>query len=159
MELPSNLLEQIAFNTRPKVEEHILFVMDTSAHEEDFSQPLQTDNKQFKRAVTFLSGQNGIFNVTDKDIKFYFAKSISDGFIQFTKPTGAYKIESLNIENKRISIDEKHYTEANYSFTIKQNSSTLGIIIEISKQKPLVSFIPEDCIRNLLGFTPTTLCE
>ena len=159
MELASNLSEQIAFNTRPKNEEHMLIVIDTSAHEEHFSQPLQTNNKQFKLAVTFLTGYNGIFNVTDKDIKFFFAKSISDDFIQFTKPTGAYKIESLNNENKRIIIDGKDYTEANYPFTIKQNSSTLGIIIEISKQKPLVRFIPNDCIRNLLGFNPTTPCE
>ena len=34
MELPSKILEQIAFNTRPKIEEHILFVMDKSNHEE-----------------------------------------------------------------------------------------------------------------------------
>ena len=30
MELPSKLLEQIAFNTRPKIEEHMLVVMDKS---------------------------------------------------------------------------------------------------------------------------------
>ena len=42
MELPSKLLEQIAFNTRPKDEEHM-----SSTHEEDLSQPLQTNNKQF----------------------------------------------------------------------------------------------------------------
>ena len=45
MELPSNLLEQIAFNTRPKIEEHMLFIMDKSTHEEYLSQPLQTNNK------------------------------------------------------------------------------------------------------------------
>ena len=48
MELPSKLLEQIAFNTRPKIEEHMLIVMDESTHEEHLSQPLQTHNKQFK---------------------------------------------------------------------------------------------------------------
>ena len=63
MELPSKLLEQIAYNTRPKIEEHMLIVMDKSTHEEHLSQPLQTNNKQFKIAVTFLSGYNGIFNV------------------------------------------------------------------------------------------------
>ena len=30
MELPSELLEQIVFNTRPKKEEHMLIVMDKS---------------------------------------------------------------------------------------------------------------------------------
>ena len=53
MELLSNLLEQIAFNTRPKIEEQMLIVMDESAHEEHLSQPLQTNNKQFKTAVIF----------------------------------------------------------------------------------------------------------
>ena len=39
MELPSKLLEQIAFNTRPKIEEHMLIVMDRSCHEKHLSQP------------------------------------------------------------------------------------------------------------------------
>ena len=54
MELPSKLLEQIAFNTRPKIEEHMLIIMDKSTHEEHLFQPLQTNNKQFKVAITFL---------------------------------------------------------------------------------------------------------
>ena len=45
MELPSKLLEQIAFNTRPKIEEHMLIVMDKSTHEVHLSQPLQTKKK------------------------------------------------------------------------------------------------------------------
>ena len=40
MELPSKLLEKIAFNTRSKIEEHMLIVMDKSVHEEHLSQPL-----------------------------------------------------------------------------------------------------------------------
>ena len=47
MELPSKLLEKIAFNTRPKIEEHMLIVTDKSTHEEHLSQPLQTNKKQF----------------------------------------------------------------------------------------------------------------
>ena len=43
MELPSKLLKQMAFITRPKIEEHILIVMDKSSHEERLSQPLQTN--------------------------------------------------------------------------------------------------------------------
>ena len=53
IELPSKLSEQIAFNTRPKTEEHMLIVLDETTHEEHLSQPLQTNNKQFKVAVTF----------------------------------------------------------------------------------------------------------
>ena len=64
MELPNKLLEQIAFNTRPKNEEHIIIVMDKSTHEEHLSQPLQTNVKHYKIAVTFLTDYNGIFNIT-----------------------------------------------------------------------------------------------
>ena len=107
MELPSKLLEQIAYNTRPKIEEHMLIVMDKSTHEEHLFQPLQTNNKQFKIAVTFLSAYNGIFNVTNENNKFYFTKSISDNdhYTLFTISSGAYEIESLNDEIKRIIID------------------------------------------------------
>ena len=58
MELPCKLLEQIAFNLRPKAEEHMLFVMDKSTHEEHLSQPLQINIKQFEIAVTSLTGYN-----------------------------------------------------------------------------------------------------
>ena len=116
MELPSKLLEQIAFNTGPKIEEHMLIVMDKSTHEEHLSQPLQTNNKQFKIAITFLTGYNGIFNVTNANNKSYFTKSISDevSFVQITIPPGAYEIESLNNEIKRIIIDEGYYNELTY---------------------------------------------
>ena len=49
----------------------MLVVMDKSIHEEHSSQPLQTDNKQFKISVTFLTGFNGVFNVTSKSNKFF----------------------------------------------------------------------------------------
>ena len=82
MELPIILLEQIAFNTRPKIEEHMLNVMDKSTHEEHLSQSLQTNNKQFKIAVTFLRAYNGIFNVTNSNNKFYVKKAlIEEDFI------------------------------------------------------------------------------
>ena len=161
MELPSKLLEQIAFSTRAKIEKHMLIVMDKSTHEEHLSQPLQTNNKQFKIAVTFLSGYYGIFNVTNSNIKFYFKKTISDedGFVQITIHPGAYEIESLNDKTKRIIIDEEHYTEANYPFKIKPNFSTLGPIIEISPQGPIVSFMFDDSMKDLLRFHAITLYE
>ena len=160
MELPSKLLEQIAFNTRPKIEEHMLIVMNKSIHEEHLSESLQTNNKQFKIAVTFLTGYNGIFNVTNSNIKFYFLKSITDDdHIKITIPPGAYEIESLNNEIKRIIIDQEYYTETNYPFNIKPNFSTLGSIIEISTPGPAITFIPDDSIRGLLGFNKTTTFE
>ena len=109
MELPSKLLEQIALNTRSKIEEHLLIIMDKSTHEEHLFQPLQTNNKQFKIAVTFLTGYNGIFNVTNSNNKFYFTKSVTDkdGYIIITITQGSYEIKSLNNEIKRIIIDEE----------------------------------------------------
>ena len=87
MELPSKLLEQIAFNTRAKIEEHMLIVLDKSTHQEHLFQTLQTNNKQFKIAVTFLSAYNGIFNVTKSNNKFYFKKTLIDeDFIQIRIP-------------------------------------------------------------------------
>ena len=161
MQLPSKLLEQIPFVTRPKLEEHMLILMDKSTREEHLSQLPQTNNKQFKIAVTFRTGYNGIFNVTNAINKFYFTRSISDEdrFIQIIISPGAYELENLKIEIKRIFIDEDHYTEANYPFTIKSNFSTLGSIIELSTQGPVITFVRDDSTRDLLGFNKTTIIE
>ena len=152
MEPTSKLLEQIAFNTRHKIEEHILIVMNKSTHEEHLSQPLQTINKQFKIAVTFLTAYNGIFKITSKNNKIYFSKSIIDDnhFFHITIPQGAYETESLNKEIKRIIIGKGYFTISEYPFLIKPNFSTLGCIIEISNEESAVSFIPHDSIRDLL---------
>ena len=138
----------------------MLIVTDIGTHEQHLSQPLQTNNKQFKIAATFLTAYNGIFNVTDRN-KFCFIKSISykDGFIQNIIPRGAYEIESFNKENKRIIIDEGHYTEVDYPFTNKPSISTIGSIIEISTQGPITTFEPDDSMRDLLGFNRTTIYE
>ena len=157
MELPSKLLEQIAFNTRPKIEEHMLIVMNKSIHEEHLSQPLQTNNKQFKIAVTFLTTYNSLYNVTEKNNKFYFTKSLDDEFIQVTIPHGSYEIEALDDEIKRIIIEGGHYTDVDYPFKIKPNFTTLGSIIEISIQGPVITFVPDDSIRDLLGFNKNTI--
>ena len=108
----------------------------------------------------FLTGYNGIFNVTNSNNKFYFLKSITDDdHIKISIPPGAYEIESLNNEFKRIIIDQEHYTETNYPFNIKPNFSTLGSIIEISTQGPAITLIPDDSMRGLLGFNKTTIFE
>ena len=158
MELPSKLLEQIAFNTRPKIEEHMLIIMDKSVHEEHLFRPLQTNNKQFKIAITFLPAYNGIFNVSNSNNKFYFFKSITDdSHIQITIRPGVYEIEALNDEIRRIFIVEEHYTEANYPYNIKPDFNTLGSIIEISPQGSVISFVPSDSIGQLLEFAKTTI--
>ena len=119
----------------------MLIVMDKSTH---LFQPLQTNNKQFEIAVTFLTAFSGIFIVTNENNKFYFLKSITDkdSYIQITRLPGAYEIESSNNEIKKIIADEGLYTEVNYPFTIKPKFSTLGPIIEISTQGPVITFFP-----------------
>ena len=97
----------------------MLIIIDKSVHEEHLFQPQQTSSKQFKIAITFLSAYNGIFNVTNSNNKIYFSKSFTeDCHIQITIRPGVYEIEALNDEIRRIYIDEEHYTEANYPFTI-----------------------------------------
>ena len=129
----------------------MLVVMDKSTHEEYLSQPLQTNNKQFKKAVT-LTGNNGIFNITNSNNKFHFKKTlIEEDFIQTNITPGAYEIESLNDELKRNFIYKGHYTKDEYPFTIKPNFSTLGIIIEKSPRGAIIGFVFDDSIRKLLG--------
>ena len=159
--LPSKILEQITFNTKSRHKERILIVMDKSTHGEHLPQPLQRNNKQFKVTVTFPTAYISIFNVTNKNNNFYFTKPISDknGFIQITTPPCAYEMESLNKEIERIIIDEEHHTESIYPYAIKPNFSSLGSIMEISTQGPIFTFVPDDSIRDLLGFNKTTICE
>ena len=88
-------------------------------------------------------------------------KSISDedGFLQITIPPGAYEIEALDKQSKRILITEDYYTQAKYPFRIKPNFSTLGSIIEIAPQEPVISFMFDDSMRDLLGFNARTKYE
>ena len=139
----------------------MLIVMDKSTHEEHLVQSLQTNNKQFKIAVTFLTAYNGIFNVTNENNKFYFTKSIADDnhYTVITISPGAYEIESLDDEIKRINIDLDLYTEANYPFKIKPNFSTLGSIIEITNPEAAISFKASDSIGSLLGFNKRTIYD
>ena len=65
----------------------------------------------------------------------------------------------MNDEIKRIIIDEEHYTESNYPFTIKPNFSTLGSIKEISTHGSVITILPDDSMRDLIGFKKTTIYE
>ena len=118
----------------------MLIVMNKSTHTEHIYEPLQTNNKQFKIAITFRTGYNGIFNIASKNNKFYFSKSIIDDnhFQNITNPEGAYEIENLNKEIKRIIIDEGHFTFEEYPFLIKPNFSTRGSIIEICNEESAI---------------------
>ena len=100
----------------------MLVVMDKSTPEEHLIHSLQINIEQFKIAVTFLTGYNGIHNMTNKIKKLYFTVSMNgDDFNQRTIPPGEYKIKSLKNEIRRNNIEEDYFTEANYPFTIKPN--------------------------------------
>ena len=161
MNLTSKLLEQIAFNTRQKIEEDILNIMDERTHTGHLYEPLQTNIKRFKIAITFLTAYNGIFNFTSKNNKFYLLKSVIDDhhFTHISIPPGAYEIESLHKEIKRIIIDQGYFNSQDYPFLIKPNFSTLRSIIEVSNEESAIPFIPDDSIRDLLGFKKTSIYE
>ena len=69
MELPSNISVKLAFETTPKIEEHMLIVMEKTTHEEHLSQTLQINKKQYKNIVTFLTGYVSISKVPIKKTK------------------------------------------------------------------------------------------
>ena len=89
------------------------------------------------------------------------AKSFTnnDGFIQLTLPRDAYELKILIIEFERIISEQGHFTESNYPFKIKTNFSTLVSIVEFFRQEPIISFIHDDSIRDLLGFKASTKNE
>ena len=129
MELPSKKLEK-KFNTRPKIEKHMLYVVDKSVHEEHLSQPLQTNNEHFKKTVSFLTGYNGFFFVTNKHNKSYFTVSINhDEFSVIAIPPVAYELESSDHEIEQFIIEDGCFTE-NCPFIFKPNFSALCSIIE-----------------------------
>ena len=150
MELSNKTLDQIAFNTRAKIEEHMLIVMDKSIHELTLDEQLQTNNKQFKIAITFLTGYNGIFNITDANNKFYYVtpeKMIVDIVI----PNGAYELEAIDLEIKRLMVLNGDSDGETFPFTIKPYFTTQGSIIEIEDGWE-IDFTYAGTIRNILGF-------
>ena len=82
---------------------------------------------------------------------------VDDEFYQIRIPEGAYEIESLDAEIKRILIDKEHFTESDYPFKIRPNFSTLGSIIEIFQTGVVIGFVFDDSIGKLLGFDETLL--
>ena len=65
----------------------------------------------------------------------------------------------MNEELKRIIIDKGYYSENDYPFTIKPNFGTLGSIIQIQPQGPIIGFVFDDAIGDFLGFNGTILWE
>ena len=152
MELKSKLLEQIAFNTRPKLEEHTLIVVDKSIHEEHLSEPLQTKIKQVKVAVIYLTGCNRIFFVTNGNNIFIFISVFERAeYNVISIPPRAYHLDISNKDIKRMIIDEKLITEEEFPLTIKPNFSTLGSNIEITPSRGWQSsFVQDDTSRDIL---------
>ena len=60
---------------------------------------------------------------------------------------------------KRIIIDEGHYSENEYPFHIKPKFSLLSSVMDISQQGPIIIFMFDDSIKDLLGFNARTLYD
>ena len=103
MDLTNTTLEQIAFNTRAENEEHMLIVMDISYCEQNLDEKLQTYNKQFKIAITFLTGYNGFFNITDVNIKFFYITP-EKMIVDFVIPKGANELEAIDLDINRLMV-------------------------------------------------------
>ena len=58
-----------------------------STHEKKSYQPLETKNKLFEVAITFLTCYISMFNVTNRNNQFYSTQSISDAGLFLTKKT------------------------------------------------------------------------
>ena len=54
MEVLSKLLEQKVSNTIPETEDYTLVVIDKHTHEENLSQILQTNDKEFEKSCQFF---------------------------------------------------------------------------------------------------------
>ena len=166
MELPSQLLKQIAFNTRSKIEEHILIVLKNSTHEENLIQPLHTNNKDFKVAVTYLTGYNGIQNIKEENNRFYYITP-SNLLREIILPPGNYaivlektddSIPSFQTKIKELIIENGDATKENYPFLIKPNYSNNHSIIEIVDGWE-IDFTKDKTIRDVLGFSKRIINE
>ena len=150
MELSNETLDQIAFNTRAKIEEHMLIVMDKSIHELFLDESLQTNKKQFKIAITFLTGYNGIFNITEANNKFYYITP-EKMIVDIEIPKGAYELGAIDLEIKRLMVSNGDSDGETFPITIKPNFNTQESIIEIEDGWE-IDFTYARTIRTPLGF-------
>ena len=138
----------------------MLIVMNKSSHEKHLTQPLQTNNEQFEKKVTFLTGYNGIFNIINRKNNFYFTVSINDDDfnVNFVSP-GAYELDCLDKESIRITFKDGYFTDESYPFVNKTYCSTLGSIMIIKPNfiGTQFSFALIDSIRHLLEFDSAVL--
>ena len=84
----------------------MLIVMDKSTHEENLEIPLQTNHRKFKIAVTFLTGYNGIFNITDKKNKLYYLTP-TNMLKEIILPHGNYSV----VHEKKGLVISLHFTQ------------------------------------------------
>ena len=92
----------------------MLLIMDKSLQQEILLQHLHTNKIKFSMVITFWTGYNRIFNVRNKNNIFHITVSNNGNvFNHSTLPPGAYEIESLNNEMKRVSNEERYFTEPN----------------------------------------------
>ena len=83
-----------------------MIVLDKSTHEEHLSQPIKTNNEQFKIARTFLRSYSANFIHTTTENDFSFVQTLSDIYLMKAfVPPGAYELETLHSEFRRNIFD------------------------------------------------------
>ena len=135
----------------------MLNLVDKSTHEENLFRTLKTKNRQFKFAVTFLTGNNDIFIVTSEINYFTVISVIECAQHTVTRiPAGAYEFEILNKDIKRKIIVGCRITEKDHRLTIKPSFSTLGSSTAIDLGRGWqFSFAQDDILGKLLSFKQT----
>ena len=138
----------------PNIEQHMLFVMNKSTHGEHSNQPSQTQNKQFN-----------ICNILNC-LQWYFLCYVVKKTISISQKQLVIKMISIILihrrvltqsnvwkwETKRNTNAEQYFTEANYPFKNEPDFSAIGSVIEISGKQPLISFTPDDSIRDTFWY-------
>ena len=123
--------------------------MDNPTREENFIEPLITNNKDFKTAITFLTGYNGNFNITEIDNKFY-CITPEKIIVDIVLEKGAYELEAMDLEIKRLMVLNGDSDGETIPITIKQDFSTQGSIMEIIDRWGIY-FTFDSTTRTILG--------
>ena len=132
----------------------MLSIMNKSTREEFLQIPLQTNHRKFKVAVTLLTGYNGIFNIIDKNYKFFYLTHTNMPKEIIIPPDNVKKtddITSFNTKIKELIVEVGDATGENYPFLIRPNFVNLGSIIEIDNGWE-IDFTQIGTIREVLRF-------
>ena len=128
-----------------------------STREQNLDETLQTNNKQFKIAIKFLTGYHGFFNITDKNNRFFYITP-EKMIVEIVIPKGAYEMEAVYSEIKRLMILNGDSEGETFPVKIKPNFTTQASTIEIVDGWK-VDFTFAGTITTILGFESRKFCK